>query len=199
MKKELNRIICIALCLVLVFSLIGCSNKEDKLSLVENPSLGDSNYQLGDSMGNYTVVDVNGNEYNFSEILKEKKAIVLNFWYINCGPCQMEFPYLQNAYDKYSDDLEVIAINPVDMNENNISKYAKQNELTIPLVMGEEEWASAFNLKGFPTTVIIDRYGSVAFVHMGAVTQEGVFEKTFEIFTADKYEKTTIKNLEDIK
>lgn len=167
--------------------------------LITDAKLSESSYNLGDYMGDYTVTDIEGNSYTFSELLKTKKAIVLNFWFINCGPCQMEFPYLQTAYNTYSDDVAVIAINPTTDKQEKIQKYATQNELTIPLVKGEEDWATAFGIQGFPTTVVIDRYGSIAFMHTGAVIDEGVFEKIFEFFTADGYKQTTVNSINDIK
>ena len=150
-------------------------------------------------MGDYTVTDINGKTHTFSEILKEKKAIVLNFWFINCGPCQMEFPYLQKAANMYSDDVAVIAINPVDEKDDDIKKYASQNNLTFPVVKGEDAWINAFSIQGFPTTIVIDRYGCVAFSHMGSITEEGLFEEIFEFFTNDKYNKTTIKMTSDFE
>ncbi len=192
LKKAIAFILCVCL-----FCLVGCGS--NKSGLISSPDLSASTYKLGDYMGDYTVTDVNGDSYTFSELLKTKKAIVLNFWFVNCGPCQMEFPYLQTASNVYSDDVAVIAINPTIDKESDIKKYATQNELTIPLVKGEEAWITAFALRGFPTTVVIDRYGSIAFTHMGAVTEDGVFEKIFEFFTADDYKQTTVENISDIK
>ena len=190
----LKRVFAILLCLTL-FCISGCDDNDS--GLITDANLSASSYTLGDYMGDYTITDVEGNSYTFSELLKTKKAIVLNFWFINCGPCKMEFPYLQTAYDTYSNDIAVIAINPTTDKEDKIKKYATQNELSLPLAKGEESWITAFNLQGFPTTVVIDRYGCVAFMHMGAVTQDGVFEKIFDFFTADGYKQTTINNIND--
>lgn len=194
--KNLLKIISITLCFVILCFASGCGRV--KANLTENPSLADSSYKLGDYMGDYTVTDVNGNSYTFSQLLETKKVIVLNFWFINCGPCKMEFPYLQNAYNSYSDDIALLAISPID-SADDIRQYASQNEFDIPFAAGEEEWATAFGLTGFPTTVVIDRYGSVAFMHMGAVTEDSVFEKIFEFFTANNYKQTIVKNISDIK
>ena len=191
-----KRVFALLLCFALI-SICGCADNGG--GLIADAKLSASSYNLGDYMGDYTVTDVEGNSYTFSELLKTKKAIVLNFWFINCGPCKMEFPYLQTAYDVYSDDVAVIAINPVGDKANKIQKYAEQNELTIPMVAGDMAWQTAFDLRGYPTTVVIDRYGSVAFMHMGAVTEDGVFEKIFEFFTADGYKKTTVNSINDIK
>lgn len=198
MKKYFLKLVSTTICLVIVITLIGCKDQKTKVSLADNPSLSLCDYKLGDLIANHSLTDVNGNTYKFSEIFKEKEAIVLNFWFINCGPCQMEFPYLQAASDAY-DDVMVFAINPTDDKPKDIQKYATQNNLSLPMIKGEQDWITAFSLQGFPTTVVIDRYGKIAFSHMGAVTQDGVFEKIFEFFVDEDYEHTTIKNISEIK
>lgn len=195
--NSIKKIIALILVLCMICCVTGCGDNSS--GLISDADLSSSSYKLGDYMGDYTVTDINGNTHTFSDILKDKKAIVLNFWFINCGPCQMEFPYLQTAYDTYSDDIAVIAINPTTDKEDKIKKYAIQNELSLPFVKGDESWITAFNLQGFPTTVVIDRYGCIAFMHMGAVTEDGVFEKVFEFFTADGYKQTTVNSINDIK
>ncbi|MBQ8740997.1 MAG: TlpA family protein disulfide reductase [Clostridia bacterium] len=195
MNNNIKKIIAFILGLCMLFCITGCGDKGN--GLTSDTQLSSSSYKLGDYMGDYTVTDTNGNTHTFSEILKDKKAIVLNFWFINCGPCQMEFPYLQKAYEEYSDDIAVVAINPTTDKEIDIKKYGTQNELSIPLVKGDEAWIMAFALQGFPTTVVIDRYGSIAFIHMGAVTQEGIFEKVFDVFTSDTYKQSTYRSISD--
>ncbi len=197
MNNAIKKIFAVILCFSM-FCIMGCGG-DNSSQLVSNADLSSSSYALGDYMGDYTVTDINGNTHSFSELLKSKKAIVLNFWFVNCGPCQMEFPYLQSAADEYTEDIAVIAINPTTDKENDIKKYATQNQLTIPLVKGEEAWINAFDIQGFPTTVVIDNYGKIAFSHMGAVTEKGVFEKIFEFFSAADYKQSIIRNISDIK
>lgn len=198
-KSTLKLIVTIFLSLSLV-ALTACgSNVNDGASnLVKNANLMDSNYKPGDYMGDYTVTDINGNDYTFSELLEDKKAIVLNFWFVGCGPCQMEFPYLQAAANEYSDDIAVLAINPTDDRETHIQNYAVQNDLSIPLIKGDIAWNYALNLDAFPTTIVIDRYGRIAFSHTGAVFEAGVFEKIFAHFSADDYEHKVVNKIEDI-
>ena len=198
MNKYLFKIFTLIISLLLIFSLTGCKKAERKISLVDNPSLSLCDYKLGDLMGNHSLTDINGKTYKFSEVFKEKEVIVLNFWFVNCGPCQMEFPYLQTAADACADDVIVFAINPTDDKQKDIEKYATKNNLTLPMIKGEQDWITAFSLQGFPTTVVIDRYGKIAFSHIGAVTESGVFEKIFAYFTADDYEHTVINSINEI-
>lgn len=166
------------------------------LSLEEADGL---KFRLGNVFADFTVADPDGTKYTISEILKEKKAVVLNFWYMGCEPCKMEFPYLEVAYGKYKDDIEVLAINTVDGTNENITEFKKQNQYTFPMMVGTGEWSEHINMASFPTTIIIDRFGTVAYLHHGMLTSASEFEKLFEYFSADDYKQSTIRNLSDIK
>ncbi len=155
-------------------------------------------YTLGSIVDDFSVTAVNGKTYKVSELLETKKAVVLNFWFENCGPCRMEFPYLNEAYNEYKDKLEVIAISPVD-SENAVSAYAKDMKLDFPMVSANLEWEQAFGFGGYPTTVVIDRYGMVAMMHTGAVTDKEAFASMFEHFTSDEYKQGVVKNLSELK
>ncbi len=155
-------------------------------------------FKLGDVFADMAVTAADGKTYKISELLKEKKAVVLNFWYLNCEPCKMEFPYLETAYMKYHDSIEVVAINPVDGDDASIKTLQDSLKLTFPMGKIDANWEKIMQITAYPTTVIIDRFGTIGMVHRGAVTEEGTFEKAFNFFTADDYVQTTIKNFEDI-
>lgn len=155
--------------------------------------------KLGDVMFDFTVTSTEGVEYTLSELLKEKDAVVLNFWYLQCAPCRQEFPYLQEAYEAYADRIEVLAMNPVDGNDAEIAAYGKELGLTFPMFSCDPNWASAMKLMAYPTTVIIDRYGVISLVHTGSVTATKVFTDAFSHFTAEDYEQIIVENIEDLE
>lgn len=156
-------------------------------------------YKLGSVVHDFTVTATDGKEYKISDLLKTKKAVVLNFWYINCQPCKMEFPYLQQAYVDYQDEIELLAINPYDGTDATVSDYAVENGLTFPMSAEVADWANVLQITSFPTTVVIDRYGTICFIHKGAVTSKEEFTKVFEFFTADDYKQTLIRNISDFE
>ena len=172
---------------------------EIRLEITLDGNAEDVTYKLGDVVLDFEVTATNGTTYQLSELLKEKKAVVLNFWFLNCGPCKMEFPFLQEAYDEYKDKIEVLAINPVDGTNDKITAYAQENGLTIPMAVGDMKWQNSFMLTAYPTTVVIDRYGTIAMMHKGSITEKETFTKIFEYFTSDTYEQTTIRNISDIE
>ena len=80
-------------------------------SVIADSDLTGVRYQVGDIMRDFKFTTTEGKEFQLSEVLKEKKAVLINFWYSTCGPCVNEFPYMQSAYEKYQDDIAVIALN----------------------------------------------------------------------------------------
>ena len=154
-------------------------------------------FTRGDIMCDFTV-QTNDGDYTLSKLLETKKAVVLNFWFEGCGPCRAEFPYLQKAYTKYAQDVEVLAINPYDGTASSVAAYAKALGLTFPVAKGDEAWLSAMNLTSYPTTVVIDRYGMVSMIHQGSITGEGVFEAIFAYFTGDMYVQSAIRNVSEL-
>ena len=186
--------------LLVMGSIVACGKNESiELNLLSEDELDGVTFKRGDVFADMTVTTPDGTTYKISELLKEKKAVVLNFWYINCGPCQMEFPYMQDAYETYQEDLEILAINPYDGTDETVAEFQKKFELTFPMAVADEEWAIRMGLQAYPTTVVIDRYGIVSFVHTGMITDVEEFNKLFEFFTADDYEQTVIKKLSDIE
>lgn len=168
-------------------------------ALLPESALGERTFKAGDVFCDFTVTDSKGITYTLSELLETKKAVVLNFWFLNCGPCKMEFPYLEEAYADCSSAIEVLAINPVDGDEAAISAFAEENSLTFPMAKGEIKWEKAFGISAYPTTVVIDRYGTVAMMHTGYLTSKEDFTKIFDYFTADDYTQSVIRNLSDIE
>ena len=154
-------------------------------------------YSLGSIMHDFTVTTIDGETFTLSEVLKEKKAVVLNFWYTECGFCQMEFPFIQNAYEKYSDDIAVLALNPPSINGDtifDIKQYRDNMGLTFDVALDYEGLYSAFGIEGYPTTIIIDRYGIVTLVQIGAFLTDRSFDRMFEYFTSDDYQHKLFEN-----
>ena len=175
------------------------TESETQLELLSEEELEGVTFKRGDVFADMSVTTPDGTTYKISELLAEKKAVVLNFWYINCGPCQMEFPYMQDAYETYKDDIEILALNPYDGTDETVAEFQRKFELSFPMAVVEEEWAERMGLNAYPTTIVIDRYGIISFVHTGMITEVEEFNKLFEFFTAEDYEQTVIKNLSDIQ
>lgn len=150
----------------------------------------------GEKMPDFTVTDQNGNEHTLSKLLESKKAVAINLWFVNCQPCKMEFPFMQQAYNEYSDDVALVAINPID-SADAIAAFAAENGLTIPMASCDPQWNDwvVANGYGFPTTIMVDRFGTVAFIHSGMIDNSKTFKNMFAYFTAEDYKQTTVTDI----
>ena len=167
-----------------------------KAALISDADLTKDTFARDDVMFDFTVTDTEGNAYTLSELLKQKRAVVLNFWFAACDPCKAEFPYLQEAYEKYSDDIALIAVNPVDDAET-VKEFRTGQGLTIPMASVDAAWATAFNMTYFPTTMVIDCFGNINLMHVGTVPNAELFETMFKYYSAEKYTQRYGLALED--
>lgn len=146
-------------------------------------------YNMGDVMYNFRYTDYNGTTLVLSDLLKEKKAVVLNFWATWCSPCASEFPALNNAYNKYKNDIEVIALS-IDSSDTNEVINTYKTKMGLDFFMANDNLNLASSLGGrasVPTTVIIDRYGIIAFRHVGSIPSDLEWEARFREYTSDDY------------
>ena len=162
---------------------------------VEDPE--NVQYELGDMMADFTVTD-GETEYTLSRILQEKKAVILNFWYLQCDPCKMEFPYLQAAYEAYGDSVEVLAMNPYNTDQQEVDAFRAQQEYSFPMMIADPQWTEQMDITAYPTTVVIDRFGTVAMIHKGSITEEGMFERIFAFFGSEEYVQTLVRDIEEL-
>ncbi len=170
-----------------------------------------SNYNLGDVMYDFTLSDVKGNTYKLSEMLNTKKMVMLNFWYIDCSWCNKEFPGLNDSYDKYKDKMELLAINDYGDSLNEIIHFPttgsyEEDNLVFPLCktandansLTIDKFGGFAGNTGYPTTIIIDRYGVICMIEQGAIVGESKWNKIFDHFTSDNYEQKLVKDSADL-
>lgn len=156
-----------------------------------------SSLKAGDVMYDFSVTTPDGTKLTLSEILAEKKLVLLNFWYVGCSWCVEEFPYMQQAYNEFSEDVAVIALNPTDT-DSAISLFQSQYGLSFPMAACPTAWTQTFGIQGYPTSVFIDRYGVISLIEEGAITSLRPFTHAFGHFTAEPYAQSVYGNLGEL-
>lgn len=154
---------------------------------------GSTYYTLGSTMGDFTVTTYDGREVTLSEVLREKDMVLLNIWATWCGPCKMEFPYMQQAYEQYSDRVEIIAVDcePTD-DDAALKAFAEERGLTFPVARDTANLAASFRASSIPTSVVIDRYGKVCLILQGAMTSADAFANIFDAYVGEDYTESRI-------
>ena len=181
-------------------------------SVIDNTDHSGKNYQLGDVMRDFSVVDSDGNTQKLSELLKTKDMVLINFWYTTCSWCVKEFPYMDSAYNQFKDDIEIVALNHSSLkgdSEEGIKAFkdrfyedyvgdGRTGGLSFPMAKDYTNMGPAFNLQGYPTSVVVDRYGVICMIEAGGIVSEAPFIAMFEHFTAENYEQKLFNNLDEL-
>ena len=110
--------------------------------------------------------DTAGNTHAKADYLG--KVLVVNFWATWCPPCVHEMPSLQRASEALKDaDVQVLAIN---MGEDldAIGQFTDQVEVDFPLLLDDNMLSGPlWEIKGLPTTYVIDGEGQIRYVVLG--------------------------------
>jgi thiol-disulfide isomerase/thioredoxin len=139
-------------------------------SAVVLPVSGDP-LQVGDQPYEFALQDIQGNTLHLSEFVG--RPIIVNFWATWCGPCRIEMPELQAAFEKYQDQGLVILALDQDESAPEVQDYFAELGLTFtPLLDDDNDTAQNFVLQGtLPASVFINPDGEVTVIHRGVMTR----------------------------
>ena len=145
-------------------------------------------YDVGDKMADFTVTTYDGKEVSLYQVLEEKEMVLLNLWATWCGPCGSEFPAMQEAYEKYQDKAEIIAVSVYAGDTDEIlAEYAKEKGMTFCVCTDTAGVGALIDHTYIPTSLVIDRFGTICLKESNAIPDPAVFENLFEIYTAEDY------------
>ncbi len=123
----------------------------------------------------FSLIDKNNRVINNGSIVG--KVVILDFWFIGCRPCWAKFPKLQQIYDKYqaNEQILVYAVNRPMKNDkpNQLFTSIEEKNYTFPVVRGSQQIMDDFGINYYPTVVIIDPDGNLIF--------RGAIEKVEEV------------------
>ena len=98
------------------------------------------------------------------------KVILLNFWATWCGACIEEMNSMQNLYSiLQAGGVEVLAVSIDRWNEDRIQDYVKNNKLTFPVLLDQDQKVrKKYHVMGLPTSYLIDGDGKIRGYASGA-------------------------------
>lgn len=179
--------------------------------ITDNTNLVGVNYKLGSIMRDFTVTTVDGETWTLSEVLKEKDMVLINFWYTTCSACLTEFPYMEQAYEEFGGDdgdVAILALNNYGESVQDIKDfmnlYSPEFGMPYDVAVGGTDLSNALvealggSWKGWPTSFIIDRYGMISYIEVGALPSVKPFRALFEHFTAANYQQTIINSVDEL-
>ena len=102
------------------------------------------------------------------------QVLLVNLWATWCHPCREEIPYLGELYHRYrGDGLAVLGIS-VDLRSDiaAVLEYVDEMAIEYDIALDPDALSKeALAARGLPTTLVVNRNGSVAFSWVGPVPE----------------------------
>ena len=164
------------------------------LALCSGTAFAENLEILGQPFPDFSTVDTQGNTFTLSEALKDHQAVLINIWATWCPPCEREFPYLNEVYEKYADSVAFIALSCESQDSmEKIETFRESHGVAFPMgsdtdtALAQYVYAAAI-----PTTVIVDRFGNAAFMRSGSFRDANEVERLVTAFLGESYTETRV-------
>jgi cytochrome c biogenesis protein CcmG/thiol:disulfide interchange protein DsbE len=127
----------------------------------------------------FSLKDADGKLVKLSDY--RGKVVLLDFWATTCSPCKIEIPWFIDIQRKTKDrGVEILGVAMDDEGWEVVKPFAAKMAINYRLVVGDEPTAKAYGgVDALPTTLLIDRSGKIAAVHVG-LTSKKDFEEGIE-------------------
>jgi peroxiredoxin len=115
----------------------------------------------------FTLNDASGDPVTLSAL--RGKVVLLNFWATWCVPCNVEIPwFIELQKSRKSAGLEILGVSLDDDGWKSVKPYVEARNVNYRMVIGDQDVARLYDgVTSLPTTLIIDRSGRIAAVHVG--------------------------------
>ncbi|HKE04676.1 MAG TPA: redoxin domain-containing protein [Blastocatellia bacterium] len=113
----------------------------------------------------YRGVSLDGKTFDSKSL--QGKIVVVNLWFIACGPCRKEIPKLNEVVREFR-GKDVVFIAPTPDKPEPLREFLKTLPFDYNIIPGADRIIEQFNAVHFPTHVVIDRNGQIESLMIGA-------------------------------
>jgi cytochrome c biogenesis protein CcmG/thiol:disulfide interchange protein DsbE len=125
------------------------------------------NDSVGQPMPAFSLKDADGQTVHPADY--KGKVLLLDFWATWCGPCKIEIPWFMDFERQFKDQgFAVVGVSMDEDGWNAVKPYVQKMKMNYRILLGNDDVSSAYGgLDSLPTTLLIDRQGKIASVHVG--------------------------------
>ncbi|MDQ0338924.1 peroxiredoxin [Caldalkalibacillus uzonensis] len=136
----------------------------------------------GDIAPDFKLATLSGEEITLSDL--RGKKVILNIWASWCPPCRAEMPDMQQFYEEYQDEVEILAVNLFESEASleSVKRFVEEYELTFPVLLDENsEVAAKYQALTIPTSYVIDSNGVIQHKMVGPMSYDWMKNATSKL------------------
>ncbi len=127
----------------------------------------------------FALADSKGTTIKLSDY--KGRVVLLDFWATWCGGCKVEIPWYVEFQKNYkASGLFVVGVSVDDDGWKSVKPFLEAKQVNYPVVIGDWDLAGRFGSTSLPATLLIDRNGKVADLHVGMVDKDA-FDREIQI------------------
>jgi peroxiredoxin len=151
---------------------------DDSISPTGNVAVITETGESGKSNVDFSWKDAEGNTASLNDL--RGKVVLINFWATWCAPCRKEIPELIEINNELNDDaFTLIGISVDEASDiNKVDMFIKEQNINYVNVLDDGRLTRQFgSIRAIPTTIIIDKEGTVRETIVGVRTKDQFMEK----------------------
>ena len=126
----------------------------------------------------FTLTDAKGAPVRLSAY--RGRVVLLDFWATWCTGCKVEIPWYVEFQSKYKrSGLSALGVSMDDDGWKSVKPFLQQHKINYPTVIGNWDLGDRFGFRSMPATLLIDRDGRIADLHVGMV-DKAAFENEIQ-------------------
>ena len=126
----------------------------------------------------FALPTMTGGEVTLSGL--QGMPVLLNFWHKGCPPCLAELRYFDAVARQHPDTITMVAINIQD-SLTQIRQFFGDSEIGFIVALGENtRVVSSYAIRYTPTTLFIDREGTIRYAKVGAFASKEELEASID-------------------
>lgn len=121
---------------------------------------------VGQPAPDFALRSATGENLRLSEYRGD--VVMINFWATWCGPCRQEMPLLDDLYNRYQRvGFRLLGVN-IDDDSRRAMQMIEELGVNFPVLFDEQkEVSKLYEVGAMPVTLLVDREGTVRYVHLG--------------------------------
>jgi len=120
---------------------------------------------IGQPFPKFNLVDYNGKEVTSSDLKGE--ITVVNFWFKECKPCIIEMPELNELLAAYKNNTNVQFSGFSTTEKDKLPSFFEKHNFNYRIILDSSTYTKANNIRSFPTNMVLDQKGNIAFLKTG--------------------------------
>ncbi len=126
------------------------------------PEVYEASPYIGEALPELILTDI---QTGSSAQLETDKLLLIDFWEVWCGPCIKSFPEVENLYQNHKNDLLVIGV--ATENKDKAVDLIEAKGVTFDNYFQDQAFLDQFNIKGWPTYLLVDQSGIIVKEYFG--------------------------------